>query len=269
MPSYLITGASRGIGFAFLENLSSVPTNTVIGLVRNTSDTKAKISAWNRANVHLVQGDLNDYESLKAAVDATAKITGGGLDCLIANAAIVSSESEFEALGSLGRNPVKLENELIGMFRTNVVGNIHLFNLFMPLILKGDIKKVITLSSGMADLEAVRTFGFVEGGAYAISKAAMNMAVGKFSAEYSKDGVLFLSICPGVVETGHLSNLPEEKAKGAMGLVQKFQVYAPHFAGAAEPEDAVKDVLNVAEKASVENGDGGSYVSHFGNKQWI
>lgn len=76
----------------------------------------------------------------------------------------------------------------------------------MPLILKGNIKKVITISSGMADLEAVRTFSFDGSSAYAISKAAMNMAVGKFSAQYSKDGVLFLSICPGVVNTGHFDN---------------------------------------------------------------
>lgn len=61
----------------------------------------------------------------------------------------------------------------------------------------------------------------------------------------------------------------EEEGKKAMTMMQKFQVYAPHFTGPASPEDSVKDVLSVAEKASVENGDGGSYVSHFGNKQWL
>ncbi|KAF1828687.1 hypothetical protein BDW02DRAFT_603213 [Decorospora gaudefroyi] len=92
MSSYLITGASRGIGFGFLEHLSATPTNTVIGLVRDTATTETKIRAWNRSNVHLVAGDLSDYDSLKRAVDATSNITGGKLDYLIANAALLAGE---------------------------------------------------------------------------------------------------------------------------------------------------------------------------------
>jgi hypothetical protein len=34
----------------------------------------------------------------------------------------------------------------------------------------------------------------------------MNMAIAKFSAQYKKDGILFLSLSPGVVDTGHHSN---------------------------------------------------------------
>jgi NAD(P)-dependent dehydrogenase (short-subunit alcohol dehydrogenase family) len=90
MPSYLITGASRGIGLSFLENLSSNPDNTVIGLVRNVADSEAKVASWNRNNIHFVQGDLSNYESLKSAAEATAKITGGSLDVLIANAGLVA-----------------------------------------------------------------------------------------------------------------------------------------------------------------------------------
>lgn len=91
---------------------------------------------------------------------------------------------------------------LIDLFRTNCIGNIHLFNMFTPLILKGKIKKVIAISSGLADIEPMRTFNFTENPPYAISKAALNAAVAKFSAEYAKQGVLFISICPGPVDTG-------------------------------------------------------------------
>ncbi|KAF1841920.1 short-chain dehydrogenase [Cucurbitaria berberidis CBS 394.84] len=210
MAAYIVTGASRGIGFAFLQNLSSNSANIVIGLVRNKAGVESKIAAWNRTNIHFVQGDLNDYDSLERAVEATAEITGGAL---------------------------------VEMFRTNVVGNVHLFNLFLPLVLKGNVKKVITLSTGMADIEIARAYNIHENGPYAISKAALNMAVAKFSAEYSKDGVLFIGICPGLVDTSRYANVA--------------------------PDDAVKDVLSVAKKASVANGDGGSYVSHFGNKTWL
>ena len=122
-----------------------------------------------------------------------------------------------------GKDPVTLENELTGYFRTNVVGNIHLFNLFIPLILKGNAKKVIALSTGMADLEPARIYNLHENAAYAISKAALNMAVGKFSAEYSKDGVLFISICPGMVETGQYGErkLPRICALSNSKLIEK------------------------------------------------
>ena len=103
-------------------------------------------------------------------------------------------------------NPIKFEANLVEFFKTNVVGNVHLFNLFLPLILKGNVKKVVAISSGMGDLELVRKYNVFEDAAYSISKTAMNMAVAKFSAEYAKEGVLFLSVCPGVVDTGNLNN---------------------------------------------------------------
>lgn len=89
---------------------------------------------------------------------------------------------------------------MLTVFRINVLGNVHLINLFMPLILKGQVRKVISISSGTADLEPMRQFDMELSSGYVISKAAMNAAVGKFSAQYRKDGVLFMSICPGIVE---------------------------------------------------------------------
>jgi NAD(P)-dependent dehydrogenase (short-subunit alcohol dehydrogenase family) len=65
MPSYVITGANRGIGYAFLQNISKNPANTVIGIVRNVEETEAKIASWRTPNIHLIQGDLHDYQSLK------------------------------------------------------------------------------------------------------------------------------------------------------------------------------------------------------------
>lgn len=73
----------------------------------------------------------------------------------------------------------------------------------MPQVLKGTVKKVVTISSGMGDAEFIKDYDISESPLYSISKAAMNMVTAKFSALYKKDGVLFLSICPGMVEVGH------------------------------------------------------------------
>lgn len=92
---------------------------------------------------------------------------------------------------------------MLAVLKSNVVGTVHLFNVFSPLILKGRQKKVIAITSGMGDHDLVSKYDIEVTGPYAVSKAATNMVVAKFGAEYGKDGVLFMSICPGVVDTGH------------------------------------------------------------------
>jgi NAD(P)-dependent dehydrogenase (short-subunit alcohol dehydrogenase family) len=92
------------------------------------------------------------------------------------------------------------------LFDVNVLANIHLFNLFTPLILKGREKKVVTISTGLADLEFTNNFEHEFTPLYSISKAAMNMTVAKFNAQYKKEGVLFMSVCPGMVDVGQFNH---------------------------------------------------------------
>ncbi|KAL7931834.1 hypothetical protein V8C35DRAFT_282173 [Trichoderma chlorosporum] len=271
MPSYVITGASRGLGFEFMRQLSSDPSNVVIGLVRDkatTDQTVAKELAG-RSNIHIFQADITDYEAVKNAVAATAEITGGTLDYLVANAAYVSEYDAYDSIGVLGDNPKELEEDLLKAFKVNVISNVHLFNLYMPLVLAGKAKKVISLSTGMANLDSINKYELHVAPGYAISKAAMNVAVGKFHAQYKKDGVLFISISPGVVETGHYKNATPEQMGRVRGMFQDFVAYNPDFKGPASPEAAVRDVISVWEKASIEGGSGGSYVSHHGNQKWL
>ena len=58
----------------------------------------------------------------------------------------------------------------------------------------------------MADIDLVNQCDIDVGPIYAASKAALNIIVAKFNAEYKKDGVLFLSISPGLVEVGRYAN---------------------------------------------------------------
>ncbi len=74
----------------------------------------------------------------------------------------------------------------------------------MPLILKGRAKKVIAISTGASDPEMTLSVDMFQAPSYSISKAALNMAVAKFSAIYREKGVLVMAICPGAVDTGSL-----------------------------------------------------------------
>jgi len=183
------------------------------------------------------------------------------------------------------------------MFQANVIGEIHLFNLTIPLILKGKAKKVIAISTGFADIDLTADLELANSAPYSISKAALNMTVAKFSAQYAKDGVLFMTIAPGVVDTGgfafgkscfishltcssfHSHPSPEleltetvtsdEQKQAVAEMFGKFQKYAPNFAGPSTAEVAVGQMISVMEKSSVEAGNGGTSVSQFGNKQWL
>lgn len=72
----------------------------------------------------------------------------------------------------------------------------------MPQILNGRSKKVVFITSGHADLEFVNNFDIEVAAIYSTSKAAMNMINAKYSAQYKNQGVLFLSISPGMVDVG-------------------------------------------------------------------
>ena len=102
--------------------------------------------------------------------------------------------------------PDVLEKDLLETFAVNTISNIHLINLYLPLIQQGAAKKVIAISTGMADIDLIAKFNVANGAPYSISKAALNAAVAKFSAQYAGEGVLFMSISPGLVDTGGFDN---------------------------------------------------------------
>ncbi|KAI0466380.1 NAD(P)-binding protein [Xylaria cf. heliscus] len=272
MSSYLITGASRGIGFEFLRQLSENPENVVVGLVRDKATTDKKVLAeLNRPNIHIVQADLTDYDSLKKSVDVVAPIVNGSLEHIIANAGYISKFSQYDAIGTLGqRDPKELEADMLECFKVNVIGNVHLFSVYMPLILKGRAKKIITLSSGMADIGLAREHKLILSAPYSISKTAMNAATAKFHAQYADQGVLFLNICPGAVDTGVYGGATEEQMKPVMAQMEAFVRYSPRFKGPTAPAESVEKMLVQINQASLEAGYGGEFIPHLGKgEKWL
>ena len=77
----------------------------------------------------------------------------------------------------------------------------HSTNAFLPLLRAGPIKKVVTLSTGLADIDVIVRSGFSKNPQYPISKAALNMLVAEYAAALEDEGFTFLAISPGVVNT--------------------------------------------------------------------
>ncbi|PKS11608.1 hypothetical protein jhhlp_001758 [Lomentospora prolificans] len=267
--TYAITGASGSLGWAFLKNISKDPNNVVIALVRNKVGTEKRVSEElsDRKNIHVVEADLTNYESIKKSADQVSTITGGSLDYLIANAGFVTRWSGNLPMTVIAETPQELEENLLDTYRINVIGQVHLFNLYIPLILKGNVKKVITLGTGLADPELTAKYKLELAGPYSLSKAATNLLVAKYHASYADQGVLFLSLSPGFVESGHQDNLTEQEIPYVQKMVASFIEYAPQFQKFS-PEQSVEYMMKVVYNATVEKY-GGAAVSHNGDGKWL
>ncbi|CAP68181.1 uncharacterized protein PODANS_7_4950, partial [Podospora anserina S mat+] len=238
------------------------------------------------ADYYIATIDAN--ESHQQAAADTAEITGGSLDYIIANAGLVPKFDLFLPIGELyvlqtslignsflltlqnrGKQPGELTKTFREAFEINVIGNVHLFNLFLPLILAGHVKKIVTITSGLADNSFTNQWGATPGALYAASKAAMNTVVAKFNAQFKKDGVLFLAVCPGPVEVGHYDGATADDLAAVEPLLSIFKEYSPGYERPKAPEVSVRMMRDVIEASSLEKGDGGAFVSHYGNQQWV
>jgi NAD(P)-dependent dehydrogenase (short-subunit alcohol dehydrogenase family) len=240
-------------------------------------------------DITILQADLNDNPAVKKAAADVAEITEGSLDYLIGNAAYLALYDQFDGPSDLIANTSVEEfgKEFDNFMHTNVLAQIFLYEAFLPLILKGKNKKVLSISTGMADPDFNREWDHTHAIFYSSSKAALNMVNVKYGAQYKKDGVLFISMCPGLVDTGAFSGskyyqlylvytvltihsaVDAEQGAKLQAIIAKFQAYAPNFKGAYEPVDSAKHMLSVLDKLSVENGDTGKYLSHLGTKRWL
>jgi NAD(P)-dependent dehydrogenase (short-subunit alcohol dehydrogenase family) len=94
-----------------------------------------------------------------------------------------------------------LLSDLNKSLEINVVGIINTITAFLPLLRKSAVKKVISITTGMADLDFTSEFSIPVAAPYSVSKAALNMLVVKYHNVYKTEGILFMGISPGLVAT--------------------------------------------------------------------
>lgn len=205
----------------------------------------------------------------KATALEISKITGGKLDVLINNGAFLdSSDTPLGFDDYSEKEAEEIETKFLKSFRVNVVGVVHTINVFLPLIKAGKTKKIITISSGAGDLDGVPLMGAFAT-PYSVSKAAVNLAIGKYAVKYKEEGIIFLSISPGMVDTTATALEPpsEELLKEFGTVVGNIQKIYPDFKGPISTEESARMVLDVVNKATIK--DTGAFVSHKGNKEWV
>jgi short-subunit dehydrogenase len=199
----LITGASKGIGFAlankFLENGYKV-----IGTSRS-----GKIDGIENDNFEALELDLSEFKTIELFVKEL-KSKGIKIDILINNAGI-GPDLDFT-------NPEEITFRQT--FDVNVIGTTFLTESLIESI--NEEGKIINISSKMGSIELCERIDSV---AYRMSKTALNMYTKIISNKLSGK-IKVASIHPGWVRTtiaknnitqGRLS--PEESAKGIYDFV--------------------------------------------------
>lgn len=203
MPSYAITGASKGLGRELVRQVAAQsPSNTVLAIVRS-NDPSSPLAALAKShpNIHIITGNVTDPQSILATAQEASKILDGKLDVFIHN-----SNSVDMATFAYSPTQVPFDVEATKQFyeepvRTAIWGAAWATNAFLPLIEKGDLKKIAHITSSMANTDVILGTGIDYGLAYSIAKAGMNVQIAKYAVELAPKGIKTVAICPGWVDT--------------------------------------------------------------------
>ena len=178
---YLVTGANRGIGLAFVRALSERG-DRVIAAARRPEEARdlAKLP---------VRAEPLDVADEKSVAGLARRLAGEPLDVLINNAAIGDDGPAFEGL------PMKSLEEA---FRVNAVGPAAVTQALLPNLRAGRSRTVVNLSSGLGSISENDSGGWI---AYRASKAALNQLTRTIAVELKRERFICVAICPGWVRT--------------------------------------------------------------------
>ena len=181
----LITGASRGIGFAMAKRFAEAG-YAVYALWHNQKEQLDGIGALDITSVH---GDVADAASVAAVRDAV-----GAVDILVNNAAI----SRFGLITDLS------EAEWDEMMAVNLKSVFLLSRAFLPDMIRRQSGRIINVSS---------IFGAVGGScevAYSAAKAGVIGFTKALAKEVGPSGIQVNCIAPGVIDTAMNARLSAE-----------------------------------------------------------
>ena len=132
------------------------------------------------------------------------------------------------------------------------------------------MKKCIIITSTLGSPRFTVDTKFTRAPGYSISKAASNLAVAKYAAQFKEEGIVFLSISPGLVRTKAGCELLSFRSsssvlRGALYRSAKEEVDAfyaaqekqirsmyPKFEGAITPEHSAQDQIDLIHRITIE-----------------
>ncbi len=180
MKTAIVTGASKGVGYATVKLLSENGYR-VIAVSRDLS----KVSGLESDNVETYQLDITNQSAIKDFFDKYKDIT---LDLLVNNA-------------GGGSGPTNIINETMENFRIaydiNVSGPMYLSQLFVPCMQRSESATIIFVTSIGGNIP------YPGGGNYTNAKRGEIGLLETMRIEFPSYNIKVTEICPGTIDTQH------------------------------------------------------------------
>jgi NAD(P)-dependent dehydrogenase (short-subunit alcohol dehydrogenase family) len=182
----LVTGASRGIGFATALALAKAGAH-IVALARTVGGLEELDDAIQAlgGSATLVPLDIKDFDSFDRLA-ASLHERYGKLDILVGNAGVLGP------LSPLGHVDPKEWDEALTV---NVTANFRLLRALDPLLRASDAGRVVFVTSGVASTP--RAYW----GPYSITKAALDALARTYAAETATTNVRVNLFSPGPIRT--------------------------------------------------------------------
>ncbi len=182
----LVTGASRGIGYATARALARAGAHVIavartVGGLEELDDEIRK----DGGSSTLVPLDINDSDGI-AHLGAALNERHGKLDILIGNAGVAGPSSP------LGHIDLKAWNDVIAV---NVTANFQLIRCMEPLLKQSDAGRAVFITSGAASKATAYL------GPYAASKSAVETLARVWSHETASTPIRVNLFSPGPIRT--------------------------------------------------------------------
>jgi NAD(P)-dependent dehydrogenase (short-subunit alcohol dehydrogenase family) len=196
MPTVLVTGASRGLGLEFVRQYLADGWR-VLAVARDPAGATelAAIAAASAGLVTVHRADMTDLASLDALAQS---LEGTAIDVLLNNAGTMGS-GDFATRGMQDDRYGAIDYaDWIEVLRINVLAPMRAAEVFLPHLLAGTQRKIVTLSSILGSV-ALNTRGGLY--SYRSSKAAVNMVMKGLALDLGPQGVICVPMHPGWART--------------------------------------------------------------------
>jgi len=234
IPTTLITGANRGIGFEFAKQYLAKGWR-VIATCRKpeAADDLITLQAQYPELLIIDKLDVRDHTQIDLLAE---RYNNTRIDVLLNNAGI--SGGQIDQM--FGRFNYETYNAVL---ETNTIGPLKMAEAFYPHVRDSRHKKIITVSSSEGSISNV----FKRGGRlffYRSSKSALNMVMVNLAYMLKDRGIVVAMVNPGATNTDFMASL------AAMGFPLR------------KTEVAVSDMMRNIDALSIENT--GAYLNYNG-----
>jgi len=212
MQRCLVTGANRGLGLEFTRQLLERGAR-VLACCRDPAHADDLIALHETHPDDLIVHalDVADPAAINSLPAAAARHLQR-LDLLVNNAGVLVSGERFGNVTA---------ESLMHSYAVNAAAPLLITQALSPLLLHGHKPRVLCVSTQLASIAQASSFRTLS---YAMSKAALNMAVKRLAAELGPRGIVVMAFHPGWVKTamgGASATLaPQTSAQAMLAIIE-------------------------------------------------